>query len=73
MGQLGSQWSTNGSCPTVGQPWTFSPTSGHQYLIVSVDVLAPDCPNDPTLGQCQRSEMTLTGDANGQVVSTTIG
>jgi hypothetical protein len=71
-GRLDAQWSPEGGCPATGQPWTFSPTPGHAYLVESVDDLAPGCSNDPTIG-CDRSDPPFTGDAHGQVVSTTIG
>jgi len=72
MGGLASQW-TDGGCPTTGTPWTFTPASGHEYVVTSVDYLAFGCSNDPTIGDCWRSQTTFVGDANGQVVSTTIG
>ena len=71
-GRLDSQWS-NGGCPETGQPWTFTPKSGHQYLVRAVDYLADGCSNDPSIGSCWRSETTFIGAANGQVVSTTVG
>jgi hypothetical protein len=72
MGRLDSQW-TDGGCPGTGQPWTFTPQSGHQYLVRAVDYLADGCSNDPTIGPCWRSETTFVGDANGNVISSTIG
>jgi hypothetical protein len=71
-GRLDAQWS-NGDCPATGQAWIFFPAPGHEYLVVAVDYLAPGCSNDPTAGQCERSETTFTGDANGKVVVTSIG
>ena len=59
--------------PHTGQPFTFTPTSGHQYLVRSVDYLAPGCSNDPNDAGCWRSTTAFVGDANGQAVSTTIG
>jgi hypothetical protein len=73
MGTLYSNWSDDGGCPEAGEGWTFTPTSGHEYLVESVDYSAPDCSNDPSLGQCLRSENTLTGDQNGYVEPITIG
>jgi hypothetical protein len=70
-GRLDSQ-TVQGGCPQTGQPWTYSPPSGHQILVEAVDFAAPDCANDPQLGSCQRSSSAFTGDANGQVVSSTI-
>lgn len=72
MGQLDSQYASGG-CPQTGQPFTFTPKSGHQYEVRSVDYQASGCSNDPTNGGCWRSDTTFVGDANGQVVSTTIG
>jgi hypothetical protein len=72
MGRLDSQYAAGG-CPGTGQPWTFAPKSGHQYLVRSVDYAAPGCSNDPSIADCWRSQTTFIGDAAGQVVSTTIG
>lgn len=73
-GQLGSQYTGAGCGPGTGTtPWTFTPTSGHQYLVESVDFLAPGCANDPTIADCWRSQTTFVGDANGQVVYILIG
>ena len=72
-GQLGSQWADSG-CPETGKPFTFTPTAtGHEYLVRSVDYLAPGCSNDPTIADCWRSSTTFVGDTNGQTLSTTIG
>jgi hypothetical protein len=74
MGQLQTAWDDDGDCaPTSGNVWTFTPTPGHTYLVRSVDFSAPGCSNDPTNGDCWRSDTTFTGDANGQVVSDEIG
>jgi hypothetical protein len=74
MGRLDSQWADN-SCPRTGQPWTFTPTSGHQYLFRAVDYSDPlfHCTNDPTLGACWRAQRVFAGDANGVVVNDTLG
>lgn len=74
MGQLAPLWTEEDGCqPDTDQLWTFTPTPGHTYLLRSVDFSAPGCSNDPTEGQCWRSDTTLTGDANGVVVRTPIG
>jgi hypothetical protein len=71
-GTLDSQYA-GGGCPGTGQPFTFTPASGHQYLVRSVDYTAPGCSNDPSIADCWRSQTTFIGDAGGQVVSLTIG
>jgi hypothetical protein len=71
-GRLESQYA-GGGCPETGQPFTFTPQSGHQYEVRSVDYQASGCSNDPTDGSCWRSDTTFVGDANGQVISTDIG
>jgi hypothetical protein len=38
-----------------------------------VDFQAIGCANDPTEGDCLKSETTFTGDASGQVATTNIG
>jgi hypothetical protein len=70
-GRLNQQWS-NGGCPATGQPFVFTPTSGQLFLVVAVDFSRPGCINDPTLGACRRTEITLEGNANGSVVSATV-
>ena len=71
-GTLDSQYADAG-CPTTGQPWTFTTTSGHQYVIYSVDYTAPRCSNDPTISDCWRSQTAFTGDAGGGLLSIPIG
>jgi hypothetical protein len=73
-GRLDSQW-FDSHCPGTGQPWTFTPTSGHGYLIRAVDYSDPffDCSNDPLLGACWAAQRTFVGDANGIVVNDTLG
>ena len=70
-GELAPQWN-DGGCPYAGQPFTFSPTPGHSYVVESVDFEAPGCSDDPDVGS-ERSVTTLTGNGNGSVVSCTIG
>ena len=72
-GRLDPRWTEDGCHPTADQFWTFTPVSGHTYLLRSVDYLAPGCSNDPIDGQCWRSDTMLTGDAGGGVAVTTIG
>jgi hypothetical protein len=72
QGRLDSQWSSGG-CPQTGQPFTFTPTAGHQYDVRSVDYQANGCSNDPSIGSCWRSDTTFVGAPNGQPFTTTIG
>ena len=72
MAQLATAWDSEGSCDPGNGVWTFTPTSGHAYLVRSVDLYAPGCANDPTDGECWRSDTTFTGDSNGLVLSTPI-
>jgi hypothetical protein len=71
-GTLDSQYA-DGGCPATGQPWMFTPTSGHQYVVYSVDYSAPGCSNDPTIADCWRSQTTFTGDAGGGFLPIQIG
>jgi hypothetical protein len=58
---------------TPGNSWTFSPAAGHSYEVISVDFDVDSCSNDPTFGQCTRSDSTFVGDPNGPVVPVPIG
>ena len=73
MGQLATAWDGDSCGPTAGNVWTFSPTAGHSYLVRAVDFSASGCSNDPSNGDCDRADITFTGDANGEVVSDPIG
>jgi hypothetical protein len=70
-GRLEQQWSGS-SCPTTGKPFVFTPTSGQIHLVVAVDFSAPGCTNNPTLGACRRSQISLEGNVNGSVISSTV-
>jgi hypothetical protein len=35
-GRLEEEWCSDGS-PTTGQPWIFTPASGHSYLVRGID------------------------------------
>jgi hypothetical protein len=70
MGTVQPGWVDGGCDETASDSWTFSPTSGHVYEIVSVDFSADDCSNDPTLGQCVRSlDSGIVGNPKGNVVT----
>jgi hypothetical protein len=76
MGRLDSQWSdSDHACPRTGQPWTFTPTPGHEYLFRAVDYSDTffGCTNDPLLAGCWRAQRVFVGDANGVVVNDTLG
>jgi hypothetical protein len=68
LGGLDAQYDEDGSCPAAGSvPITFSPQSGHQYLLVATDSALSTCDgtNDPQEGGCIKMEAQFTGDANG--------
>jgi len=71
-GKLDAEWGPSGGCPETGQPWIFTPTSGHSYIVRGIDFEASGCSNSPDINSCARSETTFVGDANGQAISTTI-
>jgi hypothetical protein len=72
-GRLEQQYNSFGSCPTTGSPWTFTPISGHQYIVEAIDFSAPGCSNDPRIGSCARQTTTFVGNAAGQPVVLTDG
>jgi hypothetical protein len=53
--------------------WTFTPVLGHTYEVKTVDFEADGCSNDPTLGQCVRSDTTFLGNPSGPVQPVPIG
>ncbi len=66
-GRVDEQYGSDG-CPTAGSvPLTFSPLSGHHYLLVATDSALPGCDgsNDPQQGECQKMTVQFDGDANG--------
>jgi hypothetical protein len=66
-GTVGEQYGSNG-CPAPGSvPLTFSPLSGHQYLLVATDKSLPACDgnDDPQEGACRKMVVQFIGDANG--------
>jgi hypothetical protein len=69
-GQLNPEYS-DGGCPGSSSGYTFTPVSGHSYVVETVDYTAPDCSNDPGVG-CERSTTTFTGDSGGYPSSITV-
>jgi hypothetical protein len=66
-GTVDAQYGSAG-CPASGSvPLTFSPISGHNYVLVAVDRTLPACDgrNDPQEGACQKMYVQFVGDANG--------
>jgi hypothetical protein len=66
-GSVAEQYGAAG-CPASGSvPLTFSPISGHQYLLVATDNALPTCDgaNDPQDGGCIKMEARFVGDAKG--------
>lgn len=73
-GTVGSQYGSGGGCPAYGSvPFTFSPQSGHAYLLVATDSDLPGCDGaDPQNGACQKMVVQLVGDANGYTRTDTV-
>jgi hypothetical protein len=48
-------------------PFTFSPLSGHQYLLVATDEPLSSCGgvDDPQESDCRKMAARFVGDANG--------
>jgi hypothetical protein len=66
-GRVDQQYGSAG-CPDSGSvPLTFSPLSGHHYLLVATDSSLSGCngTNDPQYGACQKMTAQFDGDANG--------
>jgi len=73
-GTLQPGWVDGDGCgETSDDSWTFTPVLGHTYEVRAVDFDADDCSNDPTNGQCVRSDTTFLGNPNGPVVPVPIG
>ena len=70
-GRLEPQWSGT-SCPATGQPFTFTPVSGHFYLVEGIDLDAPGCANEVGIG-CDKSDSTFQGSTKGGIDTVTIG
>jgi hypothetical protein len=67
QGRVDQQYGSAG-CPDSGSvPLTFSPLSGHHYLLVATDSSLSGCngTNDPQYGACQKMTAQFDGDANG--------
>lgn len=66
QGTVNAQYGPDG-CPASGSvPLTFSPLSGHQYLLVATDSALPDCQSDdPRESACGKMTVQFVGDANG--------
>jgi len=75
MGTLGSQYTDAGCGPGTGTtPWSFTPTSGHVYVVKAVDYSAPGCSNDPIISGCARmTTQPFVGDAGGFVLTESPG
>jgi hypothetical protein len=73
-GTLASQYTGAGCGPGTGTtPWTFTPTSGHVYVVRAIDYSAPGCSNDP-LGGCERlTTPAFVGDPGGSVLDASPG
>ncbi len=52
---------------------TYNLITGHTYLFRAIDFDAPGCSNDPTLGACDRDDLTIMGNANGPAYPDEIG
>jgi hypothetical protein len=66
-GMVNEQYGASG-CPAPGSvPLTFSPLSGHQYLLVATDKTLPACDglDDPEDDACRKMTAQFVGDANG--------
>jgi hypothetical protein len=66
-GSVGEQYGSEG-CPASGSvPVTFSPLSGHHYLLVATESALSGCDgsNDPQNGACQKMVAQFDGDATG--------
>jgi hypothetical protein len=66
-GRIDQQYGSAG-CPDSGSvPLTFSPLSGHHYLLVATDstLLACDGVDDPSQDACRKMMVEFDGDANG--------
>jgi hypothetical protein len=66
QGTVDAQYGPDG-CPAAGSvPLTFSPLSGHQYLLVATDSALPGCESDePDESACDKMTVRFAGDANG--------
>jgi hypothetical protein len=69
-GELPSEWSDDG-CPGGSAGFTFLPTSGHSYVVETVDFDAEGCSNDPEVS-CEQSTTTFTGDSAGTPIQTDV-
>jgi hypothetical protein len=66
-GTVNEQYGSSG-CPAPGSvPLTFSPLSGHQYLLVATDKSLSSCDgvDDPQESGCRKMTAQFVGDANG--------
>ncbi len=74
-GQLNPLWSDEeGGCSvTSDDVTTYNLITGHTYLFRAIDFDAPGCSNDPTLGACDRDDLTIMGNANGPAYPDEIG
>ncbi len=67
QGRVDQQYGSAG-CPDSGSvPLTFSPLSGHQYLLVATDSSLPACGgiDDPQQDACRKMTVQFDGDVNG--------
>jgi hypothetical protein len=74
-GALNEQYGTGG-CPAPGSsPYTFSPVSGHQYLLVATDRSLSGCDgtDDPQQGACAAMTVRFLGDKGGVLRIDTVG
>jgi hypothetical protein len=66
-GTVNEQYGSSG-CPAPGSvPLTFSPLSGHQYLLVATDKSLSSCDgvDDPQESGCRKMTAQFVGDTNG--------
>jgi hypothetical protein len=67
QGQVAFSGGPAGCGFATGNPLTFNPISGHQYLIHVLDYQNPGCStHDPNDGSCIVMQDALTGDSNGR-------
>lgn len=73
QGTVSEQYGPAG-CPATGSvPFTFSPASGHQYLLVATDSALPGCESDdPGEGACRKMTVQFVGDAHGYTRTDTV-
>ena len=65
-GALGTQYGSAGCPDAASVPVTFSPVTGHHYLLVATDSSLPACDgNDPQQEACRKMTAQFDGDAGG--------